>query len=304
MSLGYYTLLDLANIEAGLAGPIIEEGVADAPELRTLPAETISGDTVTLTVRTDLPEVQFRNLNEGAPRSKGKFITRIFSTAILNQQGIVDIELLRSKKPAAQGRLLESHMAGVFEASVIHIGSQFYYGISNDKKGFPGIIAQMDPARELSAGGAANFSSVWFVSAGPERLHFIFGNDRTITVDEEWVKETIYDAENNPYQALTNWMRGNIGLRLANQLAAFRIKEIDDTAEKGVTDDLLYEGLRLFKKKNRLRPTHVIMNGRSLEQLRKSRQATNDDGRPVPLPTTWNNIPILETESITEDESI
>ena len=45
------------------------------------------------------------------------------------------------------------------------------------------------------------------------------------------------------------------------------------------------------------------MNGRSREQLRNSRTATNANGTPAPLPTEWEGIPIIRTASITNDES-
>ena len=49
------TLLDLAKLDAGIGYPIIEEVVKLAPELRLVPADTITGTTMELTVRTGLP---------------------------------------------------------------------------------------------------------------------------------------------------------------------------------------------------------------------------------------------------------
>ena len=174
------TLLDLAKLDAGVGYPIIEESVKSAPELRVVPASTILGTTMELTVRTGLPSVAFRDANQGVARSKSKYETRTFQTHILDHQIAVDEQIVNGAKD--RGRLLENHVIGVMEAAMQYVGSQFYYGTGHDAKGFPGLLAQYaaDTDHTVDAAGAANKTSVWFLKLGPECLEFLFGNGQTI----------------------------------------------------------------------------------------------------------------------------
>ena len=97
------TLLDLAKLDAGIGYPIIEEAVKLAPELQVVPADTIAGTTMELTVRTGLPSVSFRNANEGVARSKSSYETRTFQTHILDHQIAVDSQIVDGARD--KGRL-------------------------------------------------------------------------------------------------------------------------------------------------------------------------------------------------------
>jgi len=298
------TLLDIAKLDAGIGYPLIEEAVKMAPELTVVPADTMTGTTMELTVRTGLPSVRFRNANEGVPRSKSSYETRTFQTHILDHQIAVDAQIVDGARD--KGRLLENHASGVIEAAMQYIGSQFYYGTGNDAKGFPGLLAQSKSgaAHTVDAGGAGNKTSVWFLRLGRECVEFLFGNSQTIRLQDEWQLETVYDADGNPYKAYTNWMTGRVGMRLANKNCAVRIKNVEESGanKKVVTDALLYSAYEKFTEFG-MEPTHIFMNGRSREQLRNSRTATNPAGIPAPLPTEWEGIPIIRTSSIASDEA-
>lgn len=298
-----YTLLDLAKLEAGVAYSLIEENVSRAPELRLIPADTMEGDTMQLSVRTDLPTVGFRNFNEGTPRSKGGFETRIFQTAIMDHQCAVDRALADKRKPAARARMFESHSSGVLEAKFRHAGKQFYYGVGNDAKGFPGLIAQANTGatHSVDATGTAAKSSVWFLHVGPESIEFLFGNDQTIAMQEEWEIETIYDGNSNPYQAYTNWMTGNIGMRLANKNAALRIKNIGTASNKTLTYAHMREAENKFEDLG-WEPNLILMSPRSVKQLWD--EAVTTEIKNPPKPRDWNGIPIAVTNSISDNETI
>lgn len=298
------TLLDIAKLDAGIGYPLIEEAVKLAPELMVVPADTILGTTMELTVRSGLPSVRFRNANEGVPRSKSTYETRTFQTHILDHQVAVDEQIVNGARD--KGRLLENHASGAMEAAMQYIGSQFYYGTGNDTKGFPGLLAQCksDAAHTVDAGGATSKTSVWFLRLGRECVEFLFGNGQTIRLNETWDLETVYDDNGNPYKAYTNWMKGRIGMRLANKNCAVRIKNLEEagTNKKTLNDSLLYSAYEKFTEFG-FEPTHIFMNGRSREQLRNSRTATTSNGTPAPLPTEWEGIPIIRTASIANDEA-
>jgi hypothetical protein len=124
------TLLDLAKLDAGVGYPIIEESVKSAPELRVVPASTILGTTMELTVRTGLPSMAFRDANQGVPRSKSRYETKTFQTHILDHQIAVDEQIVNGAKD--RGRLLENHVGGVMESAMQYVGSQFYYGTGHE----------------------------------------------------------------------------------------------------------------------------------------------------------------------------
>jgi len=299
--MSFPTLLDLARTDAGILYPIIEDSLKSAPEMSIFPAATINGSTMELTVRTGLPSVAFRDANEGVARSKSTYDTKIFQTHILDHQIAVDKQVLAGAKDP--GRWLSNHATGAVEAAMRYIGSQIYYGTGNDAKGFPGLLAQYsaDSAHEVDATGSSNKTSVWMVRLGVETLEILFGNDQTLRLNDQWEQETVTDGSGNPYQAWTNWLTGRVGLRLANRHAAVRIKNIESTTKK-LTDALLYSAYEKFTEFG-FEPTHIFMNGRSREQLRSGRTATNPAGLPAPLPTEWEGIPIIRTASITSSES-
>lgn len=296
-----YTLLELAKLELGIGYNIIEENVSRSPELRLFPADTMDGDTMQLTVRTDLPTVGFRNANEGTPRSKSNYENRTFQTAILDHQTAVDCALADKRKPAARARLFENHSSGALEAAFRNVGRQTYYGVGNDPKGFPGLIAQYkaDSNHEVDATGTSAKTSVWFIRTGSETLEYLFGNGRTITFGDDWPIETVYDASGNPFQAYTNWMTGNIGLRLANQNAALRIKNIGTAANKTLTFAHLREAYKKFTDFG-WEPSYIMMSPRSQEQL-WNLSVTPENPNP-PVPTSWQGIPIEVTNSISNNE--
>ena len=311
---GLLTLLDIKKLDAGIGFDLIEENVQKAPELRLIPAEPIAGTDIKLSVRTDLPEVRFRKLNQGTPRSKSKYEDRVFSTAVLDHQVAVDRQVVRSSLNPV--RPLENHASGAVEAAFRHVGKQFYYGVGNDELGFPGIIAQMldDEDHVINAEGSSNTTSVFFLHIGRETVQFLFGNGTSINFDEEWKEETVYDGQGNPYQALTNWMTGSVGVRVANKHTVLRIKGIGKSSNT-LNDDLLYDGLEKFETTSGYTPTHLYMTSRSREQLRKSRTITSTpsggtkstvlfNGLPAPIPTTWEDIPIIITQSISNNEAI
>lgn len=298
------TLLDLARLDAGVGYPIIDEAIKSAPELRTVPAATILGTTMELTVRTGLPTVAFRDANQGVARSKSNYETRTFQTHILDHQIAVDEQIVAGAKD--KGRLLENHSIGVMEAAMQYVGSQFYYGTGHDAKGFPGLLAQYaaDNDHTVDAQGSTNKTSVWLLKLGPESLEFLFGNGETIGFNDTWELETVYDDDGNPYKAWTNWMTGRIGMRLANRNCAVRIKNVEEAGsnKKALNDALLYAAYEKFTDFG-MEPTHIFMNGRSREQLRGSRTAVNPTGTPVPLPTEWEGIPIIRSASIANSEA-
>lgn len=299
---GYNTLSDVAKLDAGAGFPVIDETLAFYPELQYIPAEVITGASMELSILKTLPTASFRYANEGTARKKAEFETKTFQTAIIDQQCAVDIQgVLKASKD--QARFLINQAKPHMKAVLNHICKQMYYGSVNDAKGFPGLIAQYaaDAAHEVNLAGGSAKSSVWFLQVGPETLHFLFGNDQSITMNDDWKEETVYDGGNNPLQALTNWINGRVGFRLANKHTAVRIKNIAASTQV-LTDAKMYEGLQKCEELGMV-PNLIVGNPRSFEQIRVGRTTYSPTGAPAPKLRDWEGIPILSTINITVAEA-
>ena len=303
------TLLDLKKTEAGIGHELVEEAVVVAPELRLISADYIVGNTMTLEVRTALPTVAFRRFNEGAATGADSTENKTFECATLDHLIEVDQAMIDAFAPAVKARKLESRSLGAIQAAFQHVGKQFYYGNAssggNDTKGFPGLIAQMkaDSSHEVDAGGSSVKSSVFLVMNGPDLCEFLFANNRTITFDEEWVKGTATDDNGGKFPVYQNWMRGSVGLRLANRNACIRIKNIGTATGKTLTGDMMASALGKLDDLGMPRANAMFfMNGRSREQLRLSRKT---DLNPDPaMPKDYEGVPIVHTASINSAETI
>lgn len=296
------TALDLLAQEGSLAFPLIEEQAQLNPELGIFGAETIPGTSISLSVRSSLPTVGFRNLNEGTTRTKSGYTERTFETHILDAQIGVDTRGLTGRN---RGQVLENEAAGFVEAAQRTIGAQTYYGTGNDSKGFPGLIAQSSNAstHTVDATGSSAKTSVWFLRIGRETVQYIFGEDTTINLNPEWAVETLYDSNSKPYQALTNWLTGRVGLRLANRNAALRIKNIGTATDKTLTVAHMREGLRKFREFG-AEPTHILMTGRSQEQLTEDVQSNTSSPDLLNMVSSFENIPFTITSNISNAETI
>lgn len=92
-----------------------------------------------------------------------------------------------------------------------------------------------------------------------------------------------------------------VGLQLGSRHSVARIKNIQNADGKRLNDDMMFELLTKFPAG--VQPDMFLMNKHALEQLRKSRTATNATGTPAPTPTEVGGVPIKVTDSITMTET-
>ena len=198
------------------------------------------------------------------------------------------------------------------EASLQELGSQIYYGVANDAKGFPGLQALVDSAMVFDATGStpSTGSSVYAVKMGPRHVQLLFGNNTTFDLSP-WRDETLTDSDGKKFPGevadLVSWA----GLQCVNKHAVGRIKNLTAQAGKTLTDAMIGQLLALFPVGQR--PDFLFMNRRSALQLQTSRSVTisatgskSATGSEVfaPQPTESNGIPIVVTDSIVSTEAI
>lgn len=302
---GFPTLQDVAKLDAGVGHEVIDEVIAAYPEVSAFPVEVMEGATKEISVLKTLPTASFRHANQGTARSKAEFEVRPFQTSIFDTQVAVDIQgVLRASKD--QARFLKNQSAPFMRAVLKLLAKQIIYGVSNDAKGFPGLVHQYsaDSSHEVDVTGTgATTSSVWFLQVAPDTMGVTFGNDQSLTMAADWKEETVYDASNNPLQALTNWINGRAGFELKNKHTAVRIKNISAaTAGKMLTDAFLYQGLKVCEELG-MTPNLILGSPRSFEQVRSSRTATSPTGAPAPKLREWEGIPIISSINVLNTET-
>jgi hypothetical protein len=297
------TLLDIAKSRGsdGLVG-LVEEVLPALTELRLAPARGIRGINYKQNVRTGLPAGSFRNANEGVTATKSTFEERLFQCFIANALWQCDKAVADAHEDGAPA-YIAAEGVGLTAGQLAHVCKQFYYGTSNDAKGFPGLLAMYNTAMSVDAGGttADTASSVWAVKWGPMGVQLLLGNDAQLTLSD--VKEIVAnDANSKPFTAYHQEFLAWMGLKLSSLNAVARIKKLTADNGKGLTDALLGKCLALFPVG--YKPDVFLASRRSIEQLRASRTATNATGAEAPTPTMFEGIPIEATDSLVNTEAL
>ncbi len=304
----FITLLDLAKRQgASAVAGLIEENTDAAPEFSRVPVRTISGTTYKTNVRKELPAVQFRKANAGVETSKSEYAQDIVQTFIIDSQLEVDKAVVQADEEG-QGAagILADEAAGVMRSLMLMIGTQFYYGESADEDGFQGLENAVDSSMVLDATGstAATGSSCYGVRFGRQGVSFIAGKGSSLKLGR-WREQQI-TRDGKKLTALVNNLQGWMGLAFGHTKSVCRINNLTAQAGKGMTDDLA--ATMLSKCPVGMKPEVFFMSPRSLEQLRKSRQAIGSasysQGAVAPRPTELHGIPIVETDSIVNTEAI
>lgn len=298
-------LLDIAKLNGSDAVVgLIEENLTYAPELAVFPARTIRGTSYKTAIRTSYPSVGFRAANEGVAGGKSDYINKLVECFILSANVTVDKAVASAYEDGADAfKALEA--SGVMKQALIELGSQIFYGVSVDAKGFPGLQSTVDAALTLDAGGttAATGSSVYGVKFGPQHVQLVFGSGVGFQM-APWSDQTISNVASH-VSDLTSW----VGLQAVNKNAVLRLKDATADNGKGVTDAKLAELLSLAPVG--MRPDYWFMSRRSAFQLQSSRSSTvngtgskSSSGAEVfaPLPTESNGVPIVITDSLVDTE--
>lgn len=306
-------LLDLAKLNGSqdVIG-LIEESLQAAPEMKVVPGRVIQGTSYRATVRTDLPTTGFRSVNQGIAASKSKFASKLSEMFIAGGQIVVD-KALAAGYDGGEAELKAIEAQGVMESALRKIGSQFYYGISADAKGFPGLQATVDAAHTLDAGGttASTGSSVYAVRFGPQGVQFVFGAGAPFALSP-WIDGHGEDAAGNKFPAWIADLVCWVGLQTVNVNAVARLKDATADSGKGVTDAKIADLLSNYWKGPA--PDALFMSRRSAYQLQTSRSVTIQSSRSdkadgtlmgfAPMPTESNGIPVVITDQLVNTEAL
>ncbi len=202
------------------------------------------------TVRTGLPEVYWRKLNQGVPGSKTTRAQVDEACAMLEAWCEVDKDLAELNGNTAEFRLSESQ--GFMEAMNQEMASTIFYGNSAiDTEEFSGLATRYS---SLSAANGRNIidcggtgsdnASIWLVTWGPNALHGIFPKGSKMGLTHEDLGLVTVEATagiaGNRLRAYQDHWQWKCGLALRDWRYCVRIANIDVSAIKGDTADNTY----------------------------------------------------------------
>lgn len=310
MADSFTTLAELATInDANLADLEISDLLDDAPLLARLAAEIASNGTSHKYVKeTTAPVVGFRDVNDGRDNSKSGDTAVTIALKILDGSFAVDQALATeyiNGEAEYVAREAKRHLKAAFAAAE----AQILYGTDSAADGFVGLadatgLDALADEMVLDAGGTTDSvgSSVFLVRTNDDGTDctLITGQNGNIEIGDYSVQRLTGSSGSYPglYTPITGWL----GLQIGGARSVGRIVNVTTDSGKGLTDDLIYDALALFPASRQ--PNLIVTGRRGLQQLRKSRTATNGTGAPAPRPTDVDGIEIVTSDHISVTETL
>ena len=189
-----------------------------------------------LTMRTGLPTVTWRKLNEGIASSKSTTAQVDEATGMLEAIGTVDAKLADLNGNTAAFRMSENK--AFLEAMSIEMADTLFYGDhTSAPEEFLGLAPRYSTIsgatngqNVLSGGGSgSDNTSVWLVAWGDKGVHGIFpkGSKAGLQHDAGKGTEWAFDASNNRYKAYIDHYTWDMGIALPDWRYVCRICNID-----------------------------------------------------------------------------
>lgn len=243
------------------------------------------------------PTVGFRAVNTGMD-------------ATSSDQALVTVDLKNLSAPVRLDKLIaEAYPQGAeacldiqsmlaLTAALQLAEKQLFYGDAapGNAGGFKGFfqastVQYKNSAKTLDATGATNGDNtdILLLKFGPGDVELILGKEGNIEIGETH-QQLIPDANGKLFPAYCRETEGLLTVKVGAQDSIVRITNVGSGAGKTCTDNLLYAAMELFDEGE---PDLIVMHKRSRGQLRKSRTATNEKGKPAPYPTDIDGIPII-----------
>ncbi|WP_066807142.1 major capsid protein [Sphingomonas asaccharolytica] len=204
------------------------------------------------TVRTGLPGVAFRALNEGVPRSKST--TSQFDEAAAMLEGFSEVDRQEAILSGDIAAFRLSEQASFFEAMNQTFTSYLFYGNSSaNPKAFNGFAPRFNAIagntttanQIIDAGGTGTDNlSVWLVVWDENKVRGLYpkgskaglfhedASDTTVASDGFPRGTVLYDPNGNPYMGYRDHYQWNCGLSIKDYRYVVRIANISRAALK------------------------------------------------------------------------
>lgn len=271
------------------------------------------------TVRTGLPTVYWRQLNQGVPTSKSRTAQAKEQAGIMEARSVVDVDLALLNGNTAQFRLSETKP--FLESMAQEFASTVFYGNAGTAPAeFTGLSTRFsslsaDNAQNVvDAGGTGSDNlSIWLVNWGEGRIHGIFPKGSKAGLQHKDLGEDdVQDADGNEFRALKDWFQWKAGLAMPDWRHVVRICNIDvstlvaQSGQPSITDNLIKaihriksaEGARLYMNRTAMQYLEIEQR----KDVRTGGQLSYSvvDGKPV---TSFRTVPIRICDALLETEA-
>lgn len=193
-----------------------------------------------VTVRTGLPDVAWRKLNQGVPASKSTTAQLDEACGMLEGFGSVDKDLVELNGNTTEFRLQEN-MAYIEALNQAQAQTLFYGDTSVNPERFLGLssrystlnVANAQNADNVISGGGAGSTntSIWLIGWSPRTVHGIYPKGTQAgLIHEDLGLDTVTDASGNRYRAYQDRYQWKCGLALRDWRYAVRIANVDVAA--------------------------------------------------------------------------
>lgn len=185
------------------------------------------------TIRTGLPTVYYRLINQGTPKSKSTTAQVTENAAILTARSEIDQDEAELNGNANAYRLSES-MAFV-EAMSQQMATTLFYGSAANPEQFVGFAPRYN---DLSAANAQNIldaggtgsdnTSIWLVNWGPGNVFGVFpkGSKAGLTHEDLGIGDA-FDSNNDRFRAYLDLYKWKNGLVVKNWQEVVRVANVD-----------------------------------------------------------------------------
>jgi len=281
----------------------------DAPLMRALSADVASnGTSHKYNKQVGAPTVGFRAANAG------RFLSSSTDELVTIDLKILDASFMIDKAIADAYRLgpdvyIAREANRHLRSSFFMAEQQFIYGTGNAADGFTGLADALGTLGTMvisagGTGGTEGYSSVWAIRSTSDMndCTAIIGENGQVIIGET-VTTMVQDGSNKTFPGYFTPISSWLGLQIGSAFSVGRLANIDTTvgSSENLTDDLLSMLLETFPATKP--PTMFAMSRKMRGQLQRSRTATNATGAPAPVPTESFGIPIVVTDSISNDEN-
>lgn len=273
------------------------------------------------TVRTGLPDVYWRLLNQGVQPSKSTTAQIDESCGMLEAWSEVDVELAKLNGNTSEFRLSEAK--AFIEAMSQEAASTIFYGNSSTApEEFNGLAIRYSSTSAANgqnivlggaAGGQTDCSSIWLVNWGENSVHGIFPKGSKAGLEHrdlgEGVVETTAGIAGSRMLAYRDLFQMKMGVALKDWRYAARIANIDISADNADYIELMIKAMHRIQNLQTGSPV-FYMNRTIFQRLDLLRRAdvisggglsyNEVDGKLMP---SFRGIPIKICDALHQAES-
>lgn len=310
----YMTSADIikCNNSEALVG-VIDECIAEGgvPEIGWYQASPVTKNTYKTLCVTGLPTVNFRDPESDRVFSSASIANKTTALRYIDMSFIIPCAVA-DECDFGREFAISLQQAASIKAGLFKICQQLYYGSysAGTDEGFNGLLPFIKTANcavvDTGNTGITDSTDVLLVTTGLNACQLAWGSQGKLyesDVYEQLIASTDSTTGNKSgAYYFTQNIGGWVGLQITSKWAAGAITNLSGTAGKeGLDDDKLAALISKFPVGALNSNSAFFMNRRSLEQLRKSRTATNGTGAPAPFPTEAFGYRIICTEALAND---